>query len=223
MLSNCAFGLIVTFSFAVKTQAKLSLLRDSSPGIPAENTKSIKTIEEVSSNRNCADKATCKDTWECSLKNELGPLLRPEMHSWAAGVCKRGAGGLIEIDHEKMWFDNCCRSCCDLPYTETSLKIVSVFEPGKPDYELKKGEKWAGIKDVKHDIDLAKSMIKSLDQWVIVGFKMQACENFDDKKMGFGSMGGMSYHYNIEENDVRGVGHRFVLYPIEVDDAKGSR
>merc|ERR1712166_221167 len=73
-------------------------------------------IGEKSFEINCADRAICKDTWECSLEDEVQSYLRPVFDNWAEATCKKGAktGGLIEKDHEKRWFDNCCRSCCDI-------------------------------------------------------------------------------------------------------------
>ena len=42
--------------------------------------------------------------------------LRPVFDKWAEATCRTGArtGGLIEKNHEKRWYDNCCRSCCDI-------------------------------------------------------------------------------------------------------------
>jgi len=65
-------------------------------------------------------------------------------------------------------------------------------------YELETGEKWAGVDDVKDNIDSVKDLMD--ERWQIVGFKMDACKRFDKREKGFAKIGGSGYHYDIDEN-----------------------
>jgi len=85
-------------------------------------------------------------------------------------------------------------------------------------YKLKRGEKWAGVEDVKTNFNLAKRLIR---EWNIVGFKMTACERFDDCENGFGSLSikfnffNLNYHFQENCDKCVGLAGRFVIFGCE--------
>jgi len=85
-------------------------------------------------------------------------------------------------------------------------------------YKLKKGEMWAGIDDVKGNLEKLKTLMTN--PWQIAAFKMKANSKFDNQENGFATIGGAKYDWDIDENvkldgrDPIGLGHRLIYQEL---------
>jgi len=121
---------------------------------------------------NCSDHSTCTDSWDCNLDNDVQLYLKPEMDDWSLATCTKGLKNNELKNHEQMWFDNCCRTCCGIlgvsnrdgqteasgepigddasvdPWANVILKMVDWH------HRLSDNEKWASCDDVKYILEL---------------------------------------------------------------------